>query len=142
LRANTVPLPNELTKRVIRWSVILAGALFIPAGTLVAQVMASANIQATISNDISVFSPSSPDGTQFILQNGNNSCFDVSIDGLQPSLESLNGQQMVRYKLCLEQKQPVSTSITNIRVLVLFNEPVKDGIYHSTEPYSILVNYN
>lgn len=128
--------------RFIRWSVILAGALFIPAGTLVAQVMASANIQATITNDISVFSPSSPDGTQFILQNGTNSCFDVSIDGLQPSLKGTNGVQVVKYKLCLEQKQPVSACITNIRVLVLFNEPVKDGIYHSTEPYTILVNYN
>ena len=109
-----------------------------------AQINSSANIRAMIVNpdDISALSLTSADGTQFILKNGMNSCFDMSITGLQPTLDGTNGQEKVSYSVSFKQSQSLSFDITNIRLNVLFDESVKNGAYQSVVPYTISVHYN
>ena len=109
-----------------------------------AQLTCSAAADATIVTPdyISAMSLSSKDGTQFILKNGMNRCFDLSLDVLQPSLEGKNWKQKVSYSLSFEQWQSVSFDVTRIQLNVLFNEVVKDGTYLAAVPYMISVHYN
>ena len=134
----------ERKKGIFIRSIILVAGLFILTTGSLAQLTVSAEIQATIvtPDDISAMSLSSADGTQFILQNGVNSCFDLTVTGLPPLLESTNGSQKVNYLLNLEHWQSHSFDVTRIQVNVLFNKTVKEGTYLAANPYSISVNYN
>ncbi len=121
----------------------MALGLFGFAGHGMTQVTACSDIQAAIVRyEISDFSLSSADGTGFILQNGINSCFDITVDGLQSSLEGKNGNQAVCYDLSVDKKQPVSSGNLDIRLKVIFNEPVINGFYQASNQYLITVNYN
>ena len=143
LRTNIHPVPAKLKIQILRWSVTLIAAFVIPAGTLLAQVVATANVQASIVKaDISILSLSSPHGTQFLLQNSSASCYDVSVNGLQNSLEGERGIQQVSYELNLDEAQQVSKGITRISLGIRFSEPVREGVYHATDPYTLRVNYN
>jgi hypothetical protein len=135
---------TEGKKRIIIRSIILIIGLCLAAGASMAQLTCSAKIQATIvrPDDVSDMSLSSEDGTQFVLKNGMNSCFNVSIDGLQPVLEGKDGKQAVNYRLSFNQWQSVFYDVISIRLNVLFSKEVKEGRYVATSPYMISVHYN
>ncbi len=100
--------------------------------------------QATIVSPDNIFSMalSSPDGTRFILNNGRDDCYDLGISGLQPRLYGMNGEQTVQYELIVTKNSAVSIDITTILLSVIFDENVRDGVYHGASPYTFSVNYN
>jgi hypothetical protein len=109
-----------------------------------AQASASANIRAAIvsSDELSDLSLVSADGTEFLLQNDLNRCFDVSITGISPTLVSEDQKKEVNYELSTRKIQPTSFCNSNTRIKVLFNGLAQGSTPQSIAPYTIMVHYN
>ena len=135
-------MPSSRTKRSFYLAAILVAASFISGESMMAQVVSSANVKVSIVKaDIAILSLSSANGTQFRLQTGAGSCYDINVDGLQTSLEGNHGKQQVSYSLNLDDAAQSSAGITKINLDVSFSEPAA-GIYQATDPYTLCVNYN
>ncbi|MCX6269300.1 MAG: hypothetical protein NTW16_18430 [Bacteroidetes bacterium] len=134
----------ERKNRIQAFAGALIVCLILLANASIAQLSCSASIKSCIvsPDDIAGMSLSSSDGTQFLLKNGSNSCFDVSIEGLQPVLRSANSEQKVRYSLSFDQYQSVSFDVISLRLNILFTEAVKNGTYLASAPFTISVHYN
>ena len=134
----------EGKKRINTAAIILIIWLMLAANASIAQLSCSASAKACVvsPDDLSGMSLSSSDGTRFLLKSGLNSCFDVSLQGLQPALEGENGKQQVSYSLSFDHNSSVSIDEISIRLNILFTEAVKNGTYLASGPYSISVNYN
>jgi hypothetical protein len=109
-----------------------------------AQVSGSANIRAAIvsSDELTDLSLTSSDGTEFLLQNDMNRCYDVSITGMSPTLKSENQKQDLNYELSPRQIQPTSFCNSNTKIKVLLNDLAAVSSPQSMVPYTIMVHYN
>ena len=123
---------------------LLAALLVVFNAGAMAQASVSANIRATIvsSDELSDLSLISPDGTEFLLQNDMNRCYDVSIIGVSPTLESENQKKDVNYELSPRKIQLTSFCNSNTRIKVLFNGLAQGSSPQTMSPYTIMVHYN
>jgi hypothetical protein len=135
---------TKIKKQIIAAWVMMFIGLCMAAGDSMAQLSCSATATANIltPDDISALSRASEDGTRFMLKTSANNCFDITVDGLKSTLEGVDGKEQVSYSLRLEQWTSAPLDIINIRLNVMFKDPVKNGTYLATSPYSISVNYN
>jgi hypothetical protein len=126
------------------FSMMLAICLLLISDGLQAQERGSASARASIvsSRDISSIDMISADGTQFMVRNSENSCYNVITSGLTPELQGNAGSQKVTYNLILSETKSASFDMISIRLAVQFPEPVNNGIYLAKQPYTISVNYN
>lgn len=135
--------PTKRSIAFIQLFILIAGLVVLTSGTM-AQVAASAKIQATIISpaQMTEMSLSSADGNEFMLQNDMNRCFDVTLDGMPSTLTGGNSEQQTNHELCLDQQQTVASGVSKTRLNVLFSGLTKEDKGSANIPYSISVHYN
>ena len=131
------------TTRILSFITMVFSAFLLTTASM-AQLTCSAGAAATIfhPDDISGIWLTSADGTQFILKNSINSCFDLHIGDLPPVLTGSKGTEEVSYSLSVVHQQTGSFDQIGIRLNVMFSKEVDHGAYLATIPYQISVNYN
>lgn len=137
-------MADKMKTGLFSFVIMLAICLLLTGERLQAQERGSASTRASIvsSRDISSMDMTSADGTQFLVRNSENSCFNVITSGLTPELQGNAGNQKVTYNLILSETKSASFDMISIRLHVQFTEPVYNGFYLAKQPYEIAVNYN